>query len=74
MEEFRLNQHTINAATVIKNLPAARLDQAGNGFERRSLARAIRADERNNVAIFDSQRNPVQRVDRAVAHTEIVDL
>ena len=42
--------------SVKQDFAAARFDQAGDGAKRRALARAVRADERDDAAGF-SRRN-----------------
>ena len=37
------------------------------------LAGPIAADERHHFALLDAQRNPVQRLDRAVADGQVFD-
>ena len=46
---------------------------AGNGAQRRRLSCAVAADERHDLALLDAQRDPMQRLDRAVADRQVFD-
>ena len=52
----------------INDLATLRFEQAGNGAQRGVLPAPLRADERDDVALLDLQRNAMQRGDRAVVH------
>src|SRR5262249_21889549 len=50
---------------------AARLHQARNGVERRGLARAVRAEQRDDGAFLDSQRDVSDADEIAVVHLKM---
>src|SRR5262249_4977603 len=52
---------------------AARRHQARNGVERRGLARAVRAEQRDDGAFLDSQRDVGDADEIAVVHLEMRD-
>ena len=56
---------------VIKNLAGLRFQQTRNRFQRRRLARAIAADERDNAAGPHGQGDALQRGNCAVADRQI---
>jgi len=54
--------------------PAARLRQhAGKRSDERRLAGAVRADDGDDRAFFDVERNRVERLHVAVEHIEVFD-
>ena len=55
------------------DLPACRLDHAGNGADQRGLAGAIGADNRDDRALRHFERNAVQRLRIAIEHVDLVD-
>jgi hypothetical protein len=47
--------------------------QAGDGAKRGRLARAIRADERDDFTLLDVQRNAGQGFDRAIVYGNVFE-
>jgi len=56
------------------DVAAARLDQAGDRPKRRALARAVRPDQRDDLALLDRDRDPFEGVDGSVMDVEIFQL
>jgi hypothetical protein len=50
----------------------ARLEQAGNGSQRRCFAGAIRADEGNDFTLFHVHGNTGERLNSAVVNGDVV--
>ena len=59
-------------AAFIEDLAAA-FDQAGDGAERGGFPGAVGANQRDDGALFDLDRDAMQRGDGAVIHGEIFD-
>src|SRR6266571_5018193 len=53
---------------------SARTVETVDRAERRGLARAVRADQRDDLACTDLQRDPLQRFDRAVERVDVLDV
>jgi len=51
-----------------------RLDEPGDRTQRRGLAGAIRADQRDDLALLDGERHALERMDPTVVDVEIGDL
>ena len=51
-----------------------RAEQPGDRSERRRLARAVRADKRDELALADAQRHAPERADVAVADLDVAKL
>ena len=51
-----------------------RLDKARDGFQCGGFARAVRADERDDLALLDGQVDALDGLDAAVGDDEVVDL
>ena len=56
------------------DLALARLEQPGDRPQCRGLARAVRADEGDDLALLDVDRDAAQGVDRAVVGVDVVEL
>src|SRR5438132_10128221 len=54
--------------------PTARVVQPVDRPERRRLAGAVRADQRHHLAVLDLDRDPLQRLDRAVEGLDVFQL
>ena len=61
-------------ALAVEQHVAARLDGAGDRAQRGRLARAVGAEDRDEVAGGDGQREAVQRLDLAVARLDVAQL
>ena len=48
-------------------------EQPGYRAQRRGLSRAVRADERDDLALSDFEAHAFERVDRAVVDVDVVD-
>jgi len=59
---------------VVADCAAVRLVQPRDDVERRRLARAVRPDQPCDLALFDAQRELVEREDAAEAPADVVDL
>ncbi len=46
---------------------------AGDGAQQRRLAGAVRADERDDLAFVDRERDLAHRLEQAVSHVEPLD-
>jgi hypothetical protein len=53
--------------------PGALLDQADNGTERRRLAGAVAAEQRDDLAIADLERDIEQDMRRAIMAVEVLN-
>ena len=60
--------------TVKNDASGGRLLKPRDGAERRRLARAVRTDQRDNLAVSNLQGNAAQRLHRAVIYTQILHL
>jgi hypothetical protein len=65
--------HAADVLAVERDLALARLEQARDRAERGGLARAVRADEGDDLALLDVEVDAVQRGDGAVADFEVAD-
>ncbi len=55
--------------------PAAfRAKQSGDGLKRGGLARAVAADERDDLALIDLDRDALDRLDLSVVDVDVLDL
>ena len=54
--------------------PCARRREAGDRAQRRGLARAVRADQRDDLALLDLERDALERGDVAVVGVDVVEL
>jgi hypothetical protein len=54
--------------------PRARLLDAGDGADQRTLARAVGADDGHDLALGDLERHAGQRLGVAVEEVEVLDL
>jgi hypothetical protein len=57
----------------IADLARRRLEQAGHGLERRRLAGAVRADQRDEFALVDLEIDALDRLDAAIGDLQAVD-
>ena len=69
----RLGRAAEDLAAVEDHVPG-RLHGAGDRAQRRRLAGAVRAEDRDEVAVVDAQRDAVQRADLAVARVDVAQL
>ena len=53
---------------------ASRMIQSVDRAERRRLARAVRADQRHDLALVHVDRDPLQRLNRAVVRVDVLEL
>ncbi len=53
--------------------PRARRRQAGDGAQRRRLAGAVGADQRDDLALVDRERDALERLDRAVGGADVLE-
>src|SRR6185436_17670441 len=65
--------HAGDVLPVERHAAPARLQQAGDRAQRRGLARAVRADERDDLALLHLEVDAVQRRNGSVADFEIMD-
>ena len=49
-------------------------DDAGDGQQRRAFARAVRAEQRDDLALADLEREALQHFDRAITGVDLVEL
>ncbi len=49
------------------------MQKAGNGGQNGGFARAVRADERDDLALVDLKGNALDGVDAAVVHMDIIN-
>src|SRR6478736_4264822 len=63
----------VDALAFIGDAPFLWPDQPGHRAQRSALARAVAADQRDDAAGLDLQRNAVQGADGPVAHRQVLD-
>ncbi len=66
--------HGGQVAAVEDDLSAARPQQSAHRVQHRRLARAVGADERDDLAVIDGQRDATQGLDVAVVGVQVGDL
>jgi hypothetical protein len=69
----RFGAHAVDAPAVEGDFPATRLRQPGDRAQGRALARAVRADQRDDIAVRDRHRNAFQRSDLLIMNREVGD-
>ncbi len=70
----RLGRPAGDVGAVQRDRAFRRRLQPHERLEQRRLARAVGAEHRHDLALFDRQRNAAHRVDAAIANVKIVDL
>src|SRR3954447_6402599 len=63
-----------DVAPLEADAPAPRIVQAVDRAQRRRLPRAVRADQRDDLALAHVERDPLQRLDRAVVRVHVLEL
>ena len=66
--------HAAQIAVLVDDAPRGRREHAGNRVEQRRFARAVRAYERDDLALADGQAHIAQRLDVAAVYAEGFDL
>src|SRR5205085_12450906 len=62
-----------DVAAAIADRAACRSQHAGDGADQRSLARTVRADDRDDRTFFHFERGAVERLRIAVAYVDALD-
>src|SRR6266498_3013460 len=65
---------TLDLGALEGDPPGERWDDPGDRAQGGRLARAVGADERDDLALVDGQRDALQRLDRPVERVELLDL
>src|SRR5262249_43918780 len=65
--------HRLDLAPLEHDPPAARRDDARDRAQRRGLAGAVGADQRDDLALVDLDRDALERLDRAVVRVDLLD-
>jgi hypothetical protein len=65
-----MRRHSCYVAAIILNAATRRTDEAGKRLQRRRLARAIRADQSDELALAYFKIDAFDRADSAVRHFE----
>ena len=63
-----------NIQAAIEHAPARRFEHTGDGLDERGLAGAVRADNGDDRALLDLERDAVERLGVAVKDVEVLDL
>src|SRR3954453_18667286 len=69
----RVARQALDVAAVEDDPPGPRRDDARDGPQRRRLAGAVGADQRDDLALVDLERDALQRLDRAVERVDVLD-
>ena len=63
--------HLADGLAAVVDLAALQLQQTGDRVHRRGLARAVRTDQGDDLALIDMERNVLDGVDRAIVNIDI---
>src|SRR4051794_6045968 len=69
-----VTRHAANALAGVADVAVRRAEQTGDGAQRRRLARAVAADERDDLTGFDAEADALDGLDGAVGDAEVFDL
>ena len=69
-----VRRHAHDVLVVQKDAAAAGLQQSGHGIQRRGFARAVGADQGNDLALVHLEGNSLDGVNAAVVYVEVVHL